>query len=112
MRNQIYYLLDFHNQCQIIIQNSEELTDKYCKYINLLLNEYFTEEEQMQLKLKNFDSNKLYEFAYTGGIENISFDNINPIILEDFFHKISVIDLKYFLRDDYFTNLNFIKIKK
>lgn len=104
MRNQIYYLLDFHKQCQIIIQNSEEIVDKYCEYINLLLNKYFTDEEQMQLKLKNFDSDKLYQFAYTG-VENISFDNINPIILEDFFNKISFINLKYFSRDDYFDNL-------
>jgi len=55
MNDQIYYLLDFHKKCIRIITYDETIIDKYCIYVNLQLNRFFTKEEQEQLKMSNFE---------------------------------------------------------
>lgn len=56
--------------------------------MNSLLQQYFNVNEQIQLKLNNFDTNKLYEFAYDT-VEDITFDNIDENTLYMFFKDIS-----------------------
>lgn len=87
-RNQIYYLYDLHNQCFYVMKYSEKIINKYIKYVNIKLNQYFTKEEQIQLKLYNFDINLMHEFAFTNIPEGISFDNIDKIKLFKFFDDV------------------------
>ena len=84
MTNQIYYLLDFHKKCVSIIRYGDDIIDKYCVYVNLQLDKYFTDEQQIQLKLKNFNRDLLDKFAY-GDVENISFIDLDEIEKQDFY---------------------------
>lgn len=34
MRNKIYYLLDFHLNCQIFENYGEKITEDFCNYVN------------------------------------------------------------------------------
>ena len=95
MRNKIYYLLDFHNKCNQIINYGDTIINKYCNYINLLLNKYFSQEEQKQLKMYDFNHELLYKFAFED-VDDISFDDLNEDKLCDFFDKISFVDIKEF----------------
>lgn len=95
MRNKIYYLLDFHKQCNYVIRYRDNTITKYCNYVNLKLDEYFSKEQQIQLKLHNFNHELLYKFAFED-IEDISFDDLNEEILCKFFDEISFVDLKLF----------------
>ena len=95
MNDQIYYLLDFHKKCIRIITYDETIIDKYCIYVNLQLNRFFTKDEQEQLKMLNFDKDKLYEFAYSD-VKGISFDGLNKKDLYDLFDLISFVDLYNF----------------
>jgi hypothetical protein len=87
-RNQIYYLYDFHAQCENILRYGIIIINKYIKYVNLKLNKYFTKEEQIQLRLDNFDLNLMNIFAYNDLPERISFDGIDKEKLFKFFDEI------------------------
>ncbi len=91
MRDKIYYLLDFHKKC-INVVNYDDIINKYCNYVNTQLNKYFSIEQQLQLKLHNFNYNLLNKIAF----ENISFDNLDEELLCIFFDEISFIGLKIF----------------
>lgn len=95
MRNNIYYLLDFHKKCIQIIGYGDFIINKYCEYVNLLLDDYLTDNEQKQLKLHNFNYDLIYKFAF-GDVDDISFDGIDKNKLDDFFDKISFIDVEEF----------------
>jgi hypothetical protein len=86
-RNNIYYLLDFHKKCEDIAKHGDEIIDKYCKYVNMLLNKYFSEDQQRQFCYKD-----VYSFAYED-VYGISFDNIGPQLLSEFFDKVSFVDM-------------------
>jgi hypothetical protein len=60
MRNEIYYLYDLHRKCMSVAQYYQNIISKYCDFVNLRLKENFSSKEQKQLKLNDFDSNKLY----------------------------------------------------
>ncbi len=92
MRNKIYYLLDFHIKCTSVARYGNEIINNYCNYVNSLLHKYFNVNEQIQLKLNNFDINKLYKFAYDT-VEDISFDNIDENTLYIFFEDITTYSL-------------------
>jgi hypothetical protein len=92
MSNQIYYLLDFHKKCVRIITYDIHTIEEYCKYVNFQLNRWFSIEEQKQLKMDNFDKDKLHQFAYED-VDNISFDGLNITYLDYLFHLISFVDL-------------------
>ena len=95
MRNKIYYLLDFHMKCLNVIGYGDDTIEKYCKYVNSLLDTFFSSEQQIQLKMNNFNYELLYKFAFED-VDDISFDNLDENILCDFFDKISFIDIKSF----------------
>jgi hypothetical protein len=92
MRNKIYYLLVFHIKCTSVARYGNEIINNYCNYVNSLLHKYFNVNEQIQLKLNNFDINKLYKFAYDT-VEDISFDNIDENTLYIFFEDITTYSL-------------------
>ena len=96
MINNIYYLLYFHKKCNNIIQYGDNIIKKYCDYVNLKLNKYFSQEQQIQLKLYNFNQDLLYKFAFED-VEDITFDNLNKEILYNFFDEISFVDIKQFI---------------
>jgi len=95
MRSQIYYLLDFHKKCERIITYGIEIIEDYCIYVNFQLNRWFSIEEQKQLKMFEFDKDKLYEFAY-GDVDDISFDGLDNNNLFVLFDLISFVDLQDF----------------
>ena len=43
--------IDFHKKCQQIAKYSHNMIDKYCNYEMILLYEYFSTEEQIQLNV-------------------------------------------------------------
>ena len=73
MRNKIYYLLDFHIKCATVSGYGNIYQYNFINHVNDKLNEYFSIDEQKQLKLYNFNDYKLFEFAYEV-VEDISFD--------------------------------------
>jgi hypothetical protein len=85
--NELYYLLEFHKECERICRHGEMYQNKYIQYVNKLLNKYFTLEEQIQLKLFNFDDKLLHKFAYSH-VYGITFDNINKDNLRVFFNMV------------------------
>lgn len=90
MRNKIYYLLDFHLNCQRFENYSEKITEDFCKYVNNELNKFFSEEEQKQLGMFNFDYIKLRMFSH-GYLHKISFDGLDEEKLCQLFHNISYV---------------------
>jgi hypothetical protein len=93
MRNNIYYLLDFHKKCCQVINYDKEIIDNYCNYVKLLLDKNFDKNEQSQLQLNNINFELIYKCAY-GEIDDISFDNLDKIKLNEFFDKISFVDIE------------------
>lgn len=91
-RNKIYYLYDLHKSCQYIIQQCDDIILKYIKYVNYNLKKYFTELQQKQLELYNFNYDLLYKIAYQDLPHNISFDTIEDNILYKFFDLICIED--------------------
>lgn len=95
MRNKIYYLLDFHKKCCEVNNHGEQLINKYCDYVNSMLDKYFSIDQQIQLKLRNFNSELLYKFSFDE-VDDISFDGLDDEKLDDFFDKISFVSIKAF----------------
>ena len=89
MRNEIYYLCDLQYQCARMATYSNSDIEEYIKFVNSKLNEYFTVEEQIRLKLYNFDENLLLDIANYNLPENISFDGIDKNKLCNFFDEIT-----------------------
>lgn len=87
-RNQIYYLYDLHYKCEVVIKYDYATINKFIKFVKLKFDKYFTKEEQIQLKLYDFNYNLLYIIAYYDLPENISFDNIDDIKLFNFFNEV------------------------
>lgn len=92
MKNQIYYLLDFHKKCSKIITYDKDTIIKYCTYVNFQLNRWFSIEEQKQLQLYDFDHYKLSDFVYDN-VDDVSFDGLDENKLYDLFNSISYVDL-------------------
>lgn len=90
--NEIYYLLEFHKKCFSISSYGDNIINNYCKFVNNILNEHFTTQEQKQLKLYEFNPQLLYKFAYDD-VENITFDNLDKNNLFKIFNKICYVDL-------------------
>lgn len=88
MSNEIYYLCDLQYQCARMIRYGDKDIKNFIEFVNCKLNEYFTVEEQMRLKLYNFDKNLLYNIANYNLPENISFDGIDKNNLSKFFDEI------------------------
>ena len=89
--NEIYYLLEFHKKCCRISIYSDTIINNYCKFVNLILNDNFTIQEQKQLKLYEFNPELLNKFAYYD-VENIKFDNLDKCKLSKLFDDICYID--------------------
>lgn len=90
MRNQIYYLLDLHKKCSLIITYDDIIINKFYNVINYELHIYFSVEEQQNLKLYNFNYAKMYQFVY-GDIDDICFYGLDNNKLCQFFDKITYI---------------------
>ena len=90
--NEIYYLLEFHKKCCSIIDYGDNIINKYCSFVNFILDKNFTLQEQIQLKLNNFNYELLYKFAYSN-VDDITFNNIDKIKLAELFDKICYIDI-------------------
>lgn len=95
MRDKIYYLMDFHKKCTQIMMYGDELSNRYCDFVNAELNKHFSVEEQKQLKLHNFNYDIIYEFAF-GDVDGISFDGLDDVKLFLLFDQISFVDLDMF----------------
>lgn len=93
MRNSIYYLYDLQCTCSELIMY-DDLHEPYFRLVNTNLNKYFSIIEQKQLKLHDFNKFIFNKFAYSNIPEDISFDNIDPIKLNNFFENITYIDKK------------------
>lgn len=89
--NEIYYLLEFHKKCVRISSYGDNVINNYCKFVNNLLNEHFTIQEQKQLKLYEFNPQLLYKIAYYD-VEDITFDNLDKNNLFKLFNKICYVD--------------------
>jgi hypothetical protein len=92
--SQLYYLLDLHLSCENSLKYGDKYINKYIEHINISLNKYFSDKEQKQLKLYNFNYNLMYDIAIGNLPENISFENINPIKLHNFFDSLICIEIK------------------
>jgi len=95
IRNNIYYLLDFYKKCTQIVKYGDSVIKKFCHYINIQLNKYFSMEQQVQLKFHNFNCDTLNKFVFED-IDDISFVNINQDTLGNFFDEVSFVDIKQF----------------
>jgi hypothetical protein len=89
IRNEIYYLCDLQYQCARMSRYGYKDIKNFIEFVNCKLNEYFTVDEQMRLKLYKFDENLLYNISNYNLPENISFDGINKNNLCKFFDEIS-----------------------
>ena len=69
----------------------DKIINNYCKFVNNVLNEYFTIQEQKQLKLYEFNPELLHKLAYYD-VEDITFDNLDKINLFKLFDKICYVD--------------------
>lgn len=93
MRNKIYYLCDFHLSCEYISRYSEKHIKLYIAEVVILLNTYFNLQEQKQLKMDYFDGEKFNSIAEGNLPDDISFDGLDEQKLNDFFDKISIMDI-------------------
>lgn len=89
--NEIYYLLEFYKKCVRISSYGDKVINNYCKFVNNVLNEHFTIQEQKQLKLYEFNPQLLYNLAYYD-VEDITFDNLDKNNLSNLFNKICYVD--------------------
>lgn len=93
MRNKIYYLCDFHLSCEYISRYGEKHIKSYIAEVVILLNTYFNPQEQKQLKMDYFNREKFNSIAEGNLPDDISFDGLDEQKLNDFFDKISVMDI-------------------
>jgi hypothetical protein len=89
--NEIYYLLEFHKKCCRIACYGDTIISNYCNFVNTILNDNFTIQEQKQLKLYNFNSDLLYKFAYDD-VNDITFNDLDKDKLFTLFEKICYIN--------------------
>jgi len=76
----------------------DDLLEHYFTLVNTNLNKYFSISEQKQLKLHDFNEFIFNQIAQGNIPEDISFDNIDPIKLNNFFESITYIDRKELTR--------------
>ncbi len=91
MRNNIFYLLDFHLKCSEFANYGDNVIQAFCKHVNNELNKFFSKEEQEQIKMHNFDLNKLIMFSNGNLDEEISFNGLDKEKLCQLFDNISFI---------------------
>lgn len=94
MRNNIYYLCDLQLSIAYISTYGDKYIKTYITLVNILSSKYFNLQEQKQLKMDNFDTEKFNSFAYGNLPDDISFDNLDKQKLNDYFEKICIMDIK------------------